>query len=237
MEESRMTYITGPWLQTLSPPISPAQFRGGALDLVNPKPEQVGFRAGSIVLGRIPRFGGHTERGVLSVAQHQSEGAKAILRETGNRDHAAAFLIHDFHEYALGDDATPKLEALACIAIEEAGDINAAVFIRAVFREAKRRLDAAIYPAAGLPWPLPYETARAVKAMDMRMCATERNARMAPSPQPWSEIYETAEPVRGVDLSPMSASEAADIYWALCVRLLPRFHTGTAGGFREYSIR
>lgn len=203
-----------PWLQLLG---------SVAFDLVRPRAELVDFETVATVLARVARFAGHTEgRPIYSVAQHSREGAYAILRDTGNRKAAAAFLAHDCHEYVFGDMATPIRDSLMAIAIEESGDLHAGEFIKSVIDEQKRRLDSAIYTAAGLQWPLNPETARIVKEYDMRMCITEARDRLAPSPRPWSE---RGDFVAGVNLSHWSESWARECFMHACRDLFP-----TCGG-------
>lgn len=202
------------WIQTL-PALGSRQ--GRALDLIDPKPEQIDFRTIATVLSRVPRFAGQTGGGVLSVAQHCTEGARAILRDTGRNDWAAAFLLHDAHEYAMGDIATPVAQALAHHAEKDLGKGGAVSY---AIRSLKSALDSAIYRAAGMSYPLDAQTAALVKLYDARMLVTERNARLAEPPYP----HDTqAEPVADVDMFPWSAGSAEAFYWRHCVDLLPVF--------------
>lgn len=194
-----------PWLQVLG---------GKAFSLTNPRAEDVDFETIATVLSRVPRFGGHTESGVLSVAQHCLEGASAILRDTGRRDAAAAFLIHDAHEAYMGDIATPVTQALDYYM---AGDWGCGQAIKSM----KARLDAAIFPAAGLPWPLPLDIVSIVHEYDLRMCRTERDGRLAPSPLPWCDAIESAEPVEGCDLYPWREGTVAMCFMRAARELLP----------------
>lgn len=203
--------MNSPWLQTLG---------SGAFDLVHPRADQLDRHTMACVLARIPRFGGHTDRGVYSVAQHLEQGAYAILRDTGRCDAAGAFVIHDTHEYAVGDVTRPEQDALVAIAIEESGDLGAGEIVRRAFKEQKRRIDAVIYPYFGLPWPLPADVHAIVKEYDARMCQTERLARLAPSPHHWPE-YEHLEPVAGVDLTPWPEGVARALWLAAVADLLP----------------
>lgn len=188
------------WSQTLD---------SGFVDLTNPRPEQIDFHTVARVLARIPRFGGHTEAGMYSVAQHSREGAYAILRDTWDALSAAAFLIHDAHEYIIGDICTPVRDALCAVSESPSAVRNAFQFL-------KDRLDAAIYDAAGLPWPLSADVASVVHEYDLRMMHTERLARLAPSPFPWSGETKT---VAGVDTSPWSENEAAERFTAAMLDL------------------
>lgn len=203
---------TSAWIQTIG---------SGAFDLTRPKPNQVDFYVMALVLARIGRFGGHTKDGVYSVAQHCHQGALAILRETGRRDVAAAYVIHDGHEYVLGDETAPLQAAKVEVANELAGDEAGGEFIRAVNRELKRRADSVIYPVAGLPWPLPDDVAAMVKHYDTRMCRTERDLRMSKPPRQWDPVYDGVEPIAGVDLSAWTEAQAAMRLYQLMCELLP----------------
>jgi len=156
-------------------------------------------------LARLPRFNGHVRAGAYSVAQHCCLGADAILAETGSAPLARAFLLHDAHEYAVGDIATPAAHALEervgreLAALMPHMEAQAARIGRACFRRAlaglKADLDIAIHGAAGLPTPSPEITA-GVKQWDLRMLASERAQLFGPAPYRWDEAVESAEPVR-----------------------------------------
>lgn len=190
--------MTAPWLQTLG---------GGALDLCDPEPEQINLRHAAKVLARIPRFGGHTRDGVLSVAQHSVEGGRAIMRETGREDAAAAFLLHDFHEAYIGDIATPVAEALQYAAHQMMWPQSA---IREAIAHLKWTLDCAIYARAGIAFPLSDDVCAIVKDFDKRMCVTEHAARMDPLPRPYPYISETLA-IPGCDLTPWPAELAESL--------------------------
>lgn len=194
------------WIQTLG---------GNWLDLVNPDPAHINFRHVAIVLSRVCRFAGHTERGPYMVAQHCVEGARAILRDGHGRDAAAAFLLHDAHEAYIGDMATPLVAALASLAARSSGRHNvtpghASSIVKHAIEELKHDLDTAIFMAAGLHYPGPYRDV--VKLYDLRMLRTERDARLAPPPAPWMDAVENAVPVEGCDLYPWSEDVARSAY-------------------------
>lgn len=198
-----------PWLQTINPERELRRF-----DLVNPTAAMVNFPAMARVLARIPRFGGHTEdEEIYSVAQHSVEGAFAILRDTGNREAARAFLLHDGHEYLIGDIATPVVKALSVHAEMADGFIAGLHVVRAI-KKLKDVLDRVIYGAAGIAWPLPPDVAAIVKEYDGRMGRTELDARMDEPPCAHGPRYMNAKPVEGVDLSPMSQKMACGRFLA-----------------------
>lgn len=206
---------TTPWLQVLHPV---EELR--RLDLMNPDPRCVNFHEMAKVLSRVPRFSAQTTKGAYMVAQHSVEGANAILRDTGNRLAAAAFLLHDAHEYAIGDEATPVTEAVMAHAVAITGSPHAGDIIKQSRASLKHTLDSAIYAAAGLPWPLSPEVRAIVKEYDARMCQTERMARLQPSPTPWP-MYDDLVPVEGCDLFEFQAGTIASFFAQMCRDLLP----------------
>lgn len=196
-----------------------------AFDLMNPDPACIDFDKMALTLSRLPRFGGQTKEGeaIYSVLQHQVEGCYAILRDTGNRKAAAAFLIHDGHEYVIGDQVTPVQRALQAHAILLTGDLHAGEIVRDALASLRSTLDCAIYKTAGLDWPLDPETRRIVKEYDLRMCRTERDARMQPAPFSWHESIEGAEPVKGCNLAETEPDLYVRAFKKLCRDLLPAF--------------
>lgn len=175
------------WIQTAT---------GRAFDLVNPDWTQVDFGEMADVLARIARFTGHIPSGPYSVAQHSVVGADAVFADTGDRDAAGAFLLHDGHEYLLGDQSRPHQVAEREVAsqIYGQGTANALGVIR---REMQNRADRAIFYAAGFGDDgLPAEYREIVKRYDERMLATERAQLLGPSPKPWHPSIENAESIR-----------------------------------------
>lgn len=215
------------WMQTS---------RDGALDLLAPTPAMIDLR-GEVpdVLARLPRFTGHVEAGPYSVAQHMTVGAEAILAETGSLETARAFALHDAHEFALGDMATPVTQALAARtgavlgrrltapgATPENLQIVGEQAFRGALRSLKADLDCAIFAAAGHSWPLPPDIAARVHTWDMRMLRTERAHLFGAPPHPWHPEVEQAEPIRLKGrLTVWPWPKAADAYRALLLRLFP----------------
>jgi uncharacterized protein len=189
------------WFQTAS---------GRAFDFLDPRPEAVDFRVDvAEPLARLPRFCGHVRSGPYSVAQHCVIGADQLYRETGRADLAAAFLLHDAHEAYIGDIASPVAGALAayagaCGSAEStlrtlgADTARKAVqwSVEAGLAYLKQSLDAVIYAAADVAYPLTDEARAIVKGMDLRVLATERKHLLARPPQPWKASVENAEPLR-----------------------------------------
>ena len=212
------------WMQTL---------RGRAMDLDAPTPGMVDlFGEVAEALARLPRYGGHTPSGVYSVAQHSVLGADAILEETGDAHLAAAFLLHDAHEAYITDITTPVAQAIqartgrALAKLMPGTAEQAARTGRGLAKEAltslKLDLDAAVFTAAGMPWPLRPDIAVAVLEWDMAMLNAERRQILAPSPYPWAAAIERVPPARlrqRIRLWPWP--EAADAYRARLSTLFP----------------
>ncbi len=220
-----------PWMQTTT---------DTAFDLVNPHPEMVDFKTHiPEALSRIGRFNGTIRSGIYSVAQHSVIGADAIYRETGSNLKAAAFLLHDAHEAYIGDIITPAQNALCSIAAKTAfldksrslpgvNDMERARAASDIVSEAismlKIRIDVAIYQAAGMDYPLSPDIRKAVKEMDLRMCATERRFLLGPSPAPWHSSIEEAKPVRLQGrLTVWPWPDAADAFCLRLHRYIPDF--------------
>jgi uncharacterized protein len=128
---------------------------GRPFPLVDPKPHDVDFGVIGEALAKQCRFGGHTSQ-FYSIAQHSilvAELLPAELRLYG--------LFHDAHEAFAGGLTTPLKRAL-----EYYGDTRALARITDA-------IDAAIFVAAGLQWPMPPKIADAVQRADRVVLATE----------------------------------------------------------------
>lgn len=223
------------WIQTS---------RGRAFDLLNPRAEDIDL-LGEVadVLARTPRFNGHVPAGPYSVAQHSVLGAEAILRDRTERSRGAvelarAFILHDVHEFAVGDIVTPVADALEALCgvmarhgaqrdclpepfVDQAAR-NAPRHFRQALATLKRQVDIAVHQAAGFPWPLDPEIAVRVREWDLRMLASERRQLLGPTPKPWHPVVEAAKPapIKGrIKVQPWP--EAADSFRKLMLRLFP----------------
>jgi 5'-deoxynucleotidase YfbR-like HD superfamily hydrolase len=207
-----------PWLQVRN--MNGAT--GVAFNLVQPRPEDVDFRVMARVLSRLPRFNAQTEGDhILSVAQHSIEGALAIIRDIGDHYAAGAFLIHDGHEYVIGDLARPVQEAICTHAVIEGGDVWYGDIVKRAIKTLKSTVDAVIYPAAGYPWPLDPQTVQIVKEYDMRCGRTERDLRMQSFPAPWKDAYQHAELVQRYDANEQPCDEIERDWMGMAQFLLP----------------
>lgn len=187
---------------------------GVNFDLLNPSVDDVDFAFICEHLAKATRYCGATPGSVYSVAQHSSNGTKAILRTTRDRLLAAYFLCHDHHEALLGDDTTPKKRALSAI-MQGFGVLGPA--IAQSFDLLTDQIDAVIHARAGLPWPPTPEMQAAIKHWDRVMLATE-----------WRDLMPFAPPYDfGVAADPLPIvphahwTDAANEMLALCINLLP----------------
>ena len=143
---------------------------GSVMDMAAPDQASVCFHEIARSLSGIRRFNG---RG-MPVSQHLTMGAQAILNEGGGNLLAALFLLHDGHEWVIGDIIRPTESLLAALL--------ASLPLREAIHRAKEGWDAAIYAAANLPMPEFWTRVQAVavKNMDDRMCAAEAVALFGP---------------------------------------------------------
>ncbi|SHE66954.1 hypothetical protein SAMN02745157_0675 [Kaistia soli DSM 19436] len=209
------------WIQTRS---------GKVLDLYEPKPEMIDIeRDVAPALALINRFNGHAgwykpgdgsdPVNGYSVAQHSILGARALLAEWNEPGVALAFLLHDSHEFAMGDFTTPVVAALDRLAWpRDSGAVSNAL------RAMKGRLDAAIYARLGLAYPIDIRLSGIVRDMDLRMLRRERDELMSAPPQRWHRTVENADPIPALgwrDFLPMHPDNATRIWLAHLAEWLP----------------
>ncbi|WP_062111094.1 hypothetical protein [Aureimonas sp. AU40] len=147
------------------------------------------------------RFAGQTPM-PYSVAQHCVMGAEAILRETGDVELAAFFLLHDGHEAWLGDWTRPAVEALCEIMESDAVEAGVAAKVARVFPTRvrrglsllKRRIDKAVLTAAGFSFPRFEARTPDIEVADIRMLRTERDALLPRQTELWDARVEAAKP-------------------------------------------
>lgn len=179
------------WIQTAS---------GRRFDLADPRPADVDFDVDiPDALSRIARFTGHIGGGAYSVGQHSSAAGDIVLAETGDPVAAAYAQLHDAKEAYIGDDSSPKKQAMAVISarLVDAWDPPAPPELRqriidhvaATYEAMEDGVDRAIHAAAGLPWPPPEHVKAIVKDVDLRLLQAERrqmlDARGAPRQRWW----------------------------------------------------
>jgi hypothetical protein len=183
-----------------------------AIDLMNDVAEQ---------LAQIARFSGAVRAGPYSVGQHSIIGADYIWRETKDERAAAAFLLHDAHEYVLTDKTSPNAEAEVFTA--ELIQPGSGRVVREMQRLMKLSIDIAIYQAAGMGGEgCPGEYRDLVKAIDLRLLATEKAHLLGPQTKLWHPAVEAAEPLRLTGkITPWPWHKAADEYRVRLRKYLP----------------
>lgn len=197
-------------------PLSPASvdcFRvdGSLMDLARPDPAEVDFAVLAGALSRIARFSGLPAGGALSVAQHSVMGAEALLAEGEDELTAALFLLHDGHEYLIGDKTRPFQALLAAVLSDRHGAMIGQALHRAV-GDIKAGWDEAIYTAAKLPPPSAWTNRQrmVVEAMDERMVVAESLALFGPnSVRPITQRHRLPPKLKGAirPWGPMLAEE------------------------------
>lgn len=217
-----MTTLPDPWVLMAN---------GKPWDLLNPTADMVDLTAIAFVLGRIPRFGGHTPRGFVSVAQHSvhvSYLVSALLgMKTTPQHHRAVLygLLHDAHEFVLGDMVTPVSQAVVALAGPD---------FKPAWAELKARTDRAIFKAAGLPAYMGKGRRALVKQADQIALVLEAQAYMPADPKgnawgmPTDKIMDEAKQWRNVGFvppTPWPSDTAAKLF----LETLTKFQT--EGGF------
>jgi hypothetical protein len=185
---------------------------GSVMDLAAPSQQSVCFLEIGSTLSKLSRFNGRNAGMSYSVAQHLVMGTQAVINEGGSSLDAALFLLHDGHEWALGDLVRPaeKLYAGMCMQGEVSGAIEAA----------KAGWDAAIYAAANLPMPEFWTRAQrlVVKNMDDRMCAAEAVALFGPRAS--SQFPKFHPPKTTGAIRPWPAMKAEEEFHKMALRLI-----------------
>ena len=154
---------------------------GSLMDLARPDPAEVAFAVLAGALSRIARFSGMPSGGAFSVAQHCVMGTEALLAEGEDELTAALFLLHDGHEFLIGDKTRPFQALLAAVLADRHGAAMGQALHRAI-GDIKAGWDEAIYTAARLPPPTAWTNRQRliVEAMDERMVVAESVALFGP---------------------------------------------------------
>lgn len=166
---------------------------GGAMTLASISANDIDLHGDvAETLARICRFGGAVPGNPYSVAQHCVVMADAAIDEIGDPSIAAFCLLHDAHEYVVGDIVTPVARWLSLLEAEIHGTTDV---VRSLIATAKARIDAAVWRAAGLPQPRA-DQRTIIADYDIRMLAAEKRQLLMPSPRSWGTAIETARPIR-----------------------------------------
>lgn len=189
---------------------------GKGIDLLSPTAADINFFVIAEHLAKDNRYCGATRGLVYSVAEHSVRCADAALRATNDAKLAAYLLCHDMHEAFLGDDTTPKKQALAGIATQHFDDLGE--HILQAFNMLTYRFDVAIHEAAGLSWPPRTDLQVAIKRWDKILLATEwRDLMNCEAPYDFQ-----VEPLPDT-ISPVGWQDAAAELVNRCNALLPGY--------------
>lgn len=196
---------------------------GRGIDLLDPLSSDIDFESIAEHLAKEKRYNGATPGIEYSVAEHCCRGADAILAEGGyaSESVAAFFLLHDAHEAFIKDLTTPLKVAVAQIASTYYKTVPAEVIDS--FDILERRIDAAIYKAAGFRWPLLPQFKSEVKRFDLIMFVTEWRDLMGDIEHPNWAPYERIQPLVEKIVLPWPWEVARRQYLARCMKLLPVF--------------
>lgn len=158
---------------------------GSVMNLAALEPSDIDFAAMAAGLSKLARYNAACACEAYSVAQHSVMGADALMRETGDAVLAGYFLLHDGHEYLIGDITRPVANLLDHVYAAEQrrrfqgrGGI---LSVKTAIDLIKSSIDRVVHAAAALP-PLDIMPlyARQVRDMDERMLRAEGLALFGP---------------------------------------------------------
>lgn len=196
-----MNALCKPWAQTRN---------GRPVDLLQPTPAMVDFRAIADTLAQLNRYAGNAEKPV-SVALHT-----LIVFDAAEEQDKAHALLHDAHEAHIGDITTPAAQALGAIA-RLYGDEGNTVYW--AITRLKALHDTAIFAAAGLSSPDVKRSAR-IRRADIAALNTERRDFVGPCARAFAPEIEAIPPLRKTyRLRP--APDVADELYAKFCQFLP----------------
>jgi uncharacterized protein len=169
---------------------------GGRFDLLDPKPEQVIWDVVAHSLSLQCRFNGNTKV-FYSVAEHSVHVLRLVASQTTSPIARLAALLHDAHEFALGDWTTPVVRALDRLhAVEHSWAVGPEQTRPGrLLGRLKTFADVAIFAAAGIPDMaaiLPY--APLIKAADRTVLMAERKHVLGESPASWGDLEHVVVP-------------------------------------------
>jgi len=163
---------------------------GKRIDMLEPRVQDVDFREACLTLAHINRYSGAASP-TVSVAFHSM-----IADDLAPPDIRPWVILHDFHEYVVGDGTTPFAQALNAIANRRT-PFSCIDTVKKSIHELKLIHDFAIFTAAGLPMPTAEQRQR-IREIDLRALATERRDFMAPSPMDWDAECQNAVPASNI---------------------------------------
>jgi hypothetical protein len=189
--------------------------RGRAIDLLEPRVDQVDFREIADALAGINRYAGC----VASLTQPVSVALHTLIAIEAAPDFAKPYVaLHDAPEARLGDQIRPfKLALREMVTARLHRELGESVVM--IIDEMHDRHFLTMCTAAGLPYPTK-EAWAAVKHADAVALVTERRWFLAPCDLPWHASLETLAPLpRRPRWLP--ADKAADALYERFCQLLP----------------
>lgn len=189
---------------------------GSVIDIAAPDAAEVCFLEMGNALSKIARFDGRNPGLAYPVAQHSVMGAQAIMNEGGSQRDAAFFLLHDGHEYIVGDQSRPSQILYSSVSFHLYGEERMADAIAA----SKAAWDEAIYFAANLPGPEAWTNRqkKLVKDMDNRMCRAEAIALFGP--RAGQNMPQSQSPKLTGAIKPWAPMKAEEQFRKMAYRLL-----------------
>lgn len=184
---------------------------GSLMDLARPHVGEVDFATIAGRLSRIARFSGAPDCSAYSVAQHCVMGAETLLAEGEDELTAVLFLLHDGHEFVVGDKTSPFQSLLAAVLSDRHGAAMGQALHQAI-ADIKAGWDEAIYTAARLPPPSAWTNRQrmTIHQMDQRMLHAEAQALFGRQAVEWVKTQKALKPLPWASLKiwgPMLAEE------------------------------
>lgn len=184
---------------------------GSVMNLADLKVEDIDFRRMANGLSKIARFNGAYDCAAYSVAQHSVMGADALWRETGNQIVAGYFVLHDGHEYIVGDQTRPALKLIGHHV--EKMRAGSSAMVEFAVANMKATIDAVIHRAAKLPPLVEFpEYLRLVGDMDDRMLRAEGLALFGPKSERNLPAADMPPPRLTGSLRPWGAAKAEEAF-------------------------
>lgn len=179
--------------------------RGRALDLLNPRAEDVDIHEIAMALGNQCRYAGCVSM-FYSVAEHSVLIAQWLRSQGHGPCTQMGGLLHDAAEAYTGDITWPMQQVLFGDHGPDATSNEAGAVVRARYKRAQYLLDELIANAAGIASSWLHTVA--VKDADLRILLDERAALLTePPPRPWPIEEAGAKPL-GVAIQGWSPERA-----------------------------
>jgi hypothetical protein len=159
---------------------------GQMVDVTRVQVGQVDLAEIAVVLARTARFNGHTLR-FYSIAEHSIVVARSLVHAKARPAVVAWGLLHDAHEWLIGDIARPVTQALEVL---HPGTAK-------VVHHLKHTIDLTICAAIGFNMELlDDDELQLVHDIDAAVLFAERDVLMVSPPEPWPGEFDERPDVR-----------------------------------------